>query len=67
MCKHCCFVLFKVLKITTIEELGTLKESLDIDEYLQEYIYNPNDLIDNRVKFYRSVDLIYGSNLKTFR
>lgn len=53
----------KVLKITTIEELGTLKESLDIDEYLQEYIYNPNDLIDNRVKFYRSVDLIYGPNL----
>lgn len=53
----------KVLKITTIAELETLKESLDSEEYLQEYIYNPNDLIDNRAKFYRSVDLIYGSNL----
>jgi hypothetical protein len=53
----------KVLKITTVAELETLKESLDSEEYLQEYIYNPNDLIDNRAKFYRSVDLIYGSNL----
>lgn len=53
----------KVLKINTIAELEALKESLDSEEYLQEYIYNPNDLIDNRAKFYRSVDLIYGSNL----
>jgi hypothetical protein len=53
----------KVLKINTVEELEALKQSLEIDEYLQEYIYNPNDLLDNRVKFYRSVDLIYGSNL----
>jgi hypothetical protein len=53
----------KVLKITTIEELEAIKESMESEEYLQEYIYNPNDLIDNRVKFYRSVDLIYGSNL----
>jgi hypothetical protein len=53
----------KVLKVNTIEELEAIKQSLDTEEYLQEYIYNPNDLIDNRVKFYRSVDLIYGSNL----
>ena len=53
----------KVLKITTIEELEAIKESLEADEYIQEYIYNPNDLLDNRIKFYRSVDLIYGSNL----
>jgi hypothetical protein len=53
----------KVLKVNTIEELEVIKQSLDTEEYLQEYIYNPNDLIDNRVKFYRSVDLIYGSNL----
>jgi hypothetical protein len=53
----------KVLKVNTIEELEVIKQSLDTEEYLQEYIYNPNDLIDNRAKFYRSVDLIYGSNL----
>jgi hypothetical protein len=53
----------KVLKVNTIEELEAIKQSLDTEEYLQQYIYNPNDLIDNRIKFYRSVDLIYGSNL----
>jgi hypothetical protein len=52
-----------VLKINTIEELETLKESLEVDEYIQEYIYNPNDLLDNRIKHYRSVDLLYGGNL----
>ena len=53
----------KLLKINTIEELETIKQSLEADEYIQEYIYNPNDLLDNRIKFYRSVDLLYGSNL----
>ena len=53
----------KLLKINTIEELETIKQSLEVDEYIQEYIYNPNDLLDNRIKFYRSVDLLYGSNL----
>jgi hypothetical protein len=52
-----------LLKINTIEELETIKQSLEVDEYIQEYIYNPNDLLDNRIKFYRSVDLLYGSNL----
>jgi hypothetical protein len=54
----------KLLKINTIEELETIKESLEVDEYIQEYIYNPNDLLDNRIKHYRSVDLLYGSNLQ---
>lgn len=54
----------KVLKINTIEELETIKESLEVDEYIQEYIYNPNDLLDNRIKHYRSVDLLYGSSLE---
>ena len=54
----------KVLKITTLEQLETIKESLEVDEYIQEYIYNPNDLLDNRIKHYRSVDLLYGSSLE---
>jgi hypothetical protein len=53
----------KILKINTIDELESIKELLEIDEYLQEYIYNPGDLLDNRIKHYRSVDLLYGSNL----
>jgi hypothetical protein len=54
----------KILKISTIEELETIKQSLEVDEYIQEYIYNPNDLMDNRIKHYRSVDLLYGSSLE---
>ena len=53
-----------VLKINTIEQLETIKQSLEVDEYIQEYIYNPNDLLDNRIKHYRSVDLLYGSSLE---
>jgi hypothetical protein len=56
----------KVIKIETLDKLQEIKNGLNDDEYLQEYIYNPNDLLDNRIKFYRSVDLIYGSNLDIF-
>jgi len=50
-------------KINTLEELNTLKSVLADDEYIQEYILNDSDLLDGRLTHYRSVDLIYGSNL----
>jgi hypothetical protein len=50
-------------KISTLEELESLKSNLEVDEYIQEFIYNTEDLLDNRIKSYRSVDMIYGSNL----
>ena len=53
----------KLLKINSVEELELIKGSLEVDEYIQEYIFNPNDLLDGRTKYYRSVDLVYGSNL----
>lgn len=56
----------KVLKISTIEELNVIKNNLQIDEYLQEFICDPNNLFENKLKVYRSVDLIYGSNLDVF-
>jgi hypothetical protein len=52
-----------VHKIDTIEELNSLKSSLQVDEYIQEFIYNSNDIIDNRLQYYRSIDMVYGSNL----
>jgi hypothetical protein len=52
-------------KINSIEELNNLKTSLEIDEYIQEYIYNENDLLENRLQYYRSIDMVYGSNLDT--
>jgi hypothetical protein len=53
----------KLHKINSVEELEALKSGLEIDEYIQEFIYNTEDLLDNRVKFYRSIDLLYGSDL----
>jgi hypothetical protein len=50
----------KLYKIDTIEELENLKSSLEIDEYIQEYIYNTEELIENKLFHYRSVDLVYG-------
>jgi hypothetical protein len=50
----------KVYKVNTIEELNNLKSSLEVDEYIQEYIYNTDELINNKTFHYRSVDLVYG-------
>jgi len=53
----------KLYKINTIVELDTLKSELADDEYIQEYVLNDSDLLDGKLTHYRSVDLIYGSNL----
>jgi len=53
----------KLYKINTIEELDNLKAGLEDDEYIQEYILNDSDLLDGKLTHYRSVDLVYGSNL----
>jgi hypothetical protein len=50
----------KLFKVNSIEELDTLKTSLEIDEYIQEYVYNTEELIQNKTFHYRSVDLVYN-------
>ena len=50
----------KLYRLTTVEELTQLKSSLLPDDILQEYIYNPNDLLNGKLKTYRSIDLFYG-------
>lgn len=55
----------KLYKITTIGELTNLKASLLIDEYIQEYVYDSTEILNNKHKHYRSVDMLYGSNLDT--
>jgi hypothetical protein len=52
-----------LLKVSTIEELNDLKSNLEVDEYIQEYIFNTDDLFEGRLNTYRSIDLLYGSNL----
>lgn len=53
----------KLYKINTIAELDILKAGLEDDEYIQEYVLNSSDLLDGKLTHYRSVDLLYGSNL----
>lgn len=56
----------KVLKIDTIDRLNEIKNNLLSEEYLQEYVYNPDDTIEGKLKTYRSISMIYGPNLDTF-
>jgi hypothetical protein len=50
----------KLYKIDTTEQLENLKSSLEVDEYIQEYIYNTEELIEDKLFHYRSVDLVYN-------
>jgi hypothetical protein len=52
-----------LLKVSTVEELNALKSNLEVDEYIQEYIFNTDDLFEGRLNTYRSIDVLYGSNL----
>lgn len=52
----------KLFKITSLEELNTLKGQVDSEnEFLQEFILS--ELIDNKHSIIRSVDMLYGGNL----
>ncbi len=53
----------KVFKIETQQELEDLKNNLPSNTLLQEYVFNPNDLEQGKLKTYRSIGLAYGSNL----
>lgn len=54
----------RVYRLDTQEELDELKASLTENQFIQKYEYNEElGLVDNRVSFVRSLDLIYGSNL----
>lgn len=55
----------KPLKIETQQELMDLKNSLSDDLILQEYIINLNDLENGKLKTYRTIGLIYGSDLNS--
>ena len=53
----------KVFRINSEEELNTLKNGLNSNELLQEYICNTNDLIDGKLKTYRHLTILYGGEL----
>ena len=52
----------RLFKITTLEELTSVKSLVETDEeYLQEYVVS--ELVNGKHNILRSIDLIYGSNL----
>jgi hypothetical protein len=55
-----------VYRLDNQSQLDTLKESLTSDEFIQKFEYNGDNLVNNRVSFIRSVDILYGSDLNVF-
>lgn len=53
----------KVLKVNTTQELEYLKTNLGDEEILQEYICNTSDLSEGKLKTYRHLTILYGSDL----
>jgi hypothetical protein len=53
----------KVLKIANSEELTSIKSNLSSNTLLQEYVFNPSDTFEGKLKTYRVISLVYGSNL----
>lgn len=53
-----------VYRLDTQEELDELKSNITQNQFIQKYEYNAElGLVENRVSFVRSLDLVYGSNL----
>ena len=55
-----------VYRLDNQSQLDTLKESLTNDEFIQKFEYNEDNLVNNKVSFIRSVDILYGSDLSIF-
>jgi hypothetical protein len=53
----------KIYKISSVEELQDLKSNLPSNTILQEFIFNPNDLENGKIKTYRVISMVYGPNL----
>lgn len=53
----------ELYRLNTQEELDALKQSLAPDYLLQEFIYDAQNIVDNRWTVIRSIDIIYGGEL----
>lgn len=53
----------KVLKINNLDELNSIKSNLLPNTLLQEYVFNPNDVFEGKLKTYRVISMVYGSEL----
>jgi hypothetical protein len=53
----------KVLKISNSDELVNIKSNLASNTLLQEYVFNPTDAFEGKLKTYRVISMVYGSEL----
>lgn len=53
----------EIYSVETESELADLKDSLPTGHLLQEFIYDENNIIDDRYTTIRSIDIIYGGEL----
>ena len=50
-------------KITSLEDLQTLKNSLTNSEYIEEYHTHSDNFVNDKIGVIRSLDILYGGNL----
>jgi hypothetical protein len=50
-------------RVTNSLELTTLKDGLESNHLVQEFIFSEDNLVEGRYSIIRSIDIIYGSNL----
>ena len=56
----------KFYKITTQEELDTLISNVVTSDYfLMEFYFNPNELIQNHIKVFRGLNILFPPNLES--
>jgi hypothetical protein len=53
----------KIIKINNLDELNSIKSNLLPNTLLQEYVFNPTDVFEGKLKTYRVVSMVYGSEL----
>jgi hypothetical protein len=56
----------KFYKVSTQEELSILISNVITSEYfLMEFLYNPNELVENHIKVFRGLNLLFPPNLES--
>jgi hypothetical protein len=53
----------KLYKITSLENLQSLKDSLTESEYIEEYHTHPDNIVNEKMGVIRSLDILYGGTL----
>jgi hypothetical protein len=56
----------KFYKVTNQDELNTLISNVVTSDYfLMEFLYNPNELIENHIKVFRGLNILFPPNLES--